>query len=608
MSNKLSNPTDIAREALRQLATRRIPPTPEHYEDLYHEIEGGKARKAGGANPLLDAILAMLKAMPKQSPDLQRNIKLISAAADHRDWSGVTAPLVAAIESQGGQATLTRPWSELIRDLLVQWDMRSPHFTMARKQESLAKVLLNFGNYPSLLNEKLAALIVSWAEGAGVEGGIEVAGEVAPAAAEAASAPVPGSEIQPVAQGNVDWSLWRELLSRALRLGIAARLRGEPDLAEEAESLALAAESVSSEQGLQFLAERLRKFWSQLELKNQRDDRVSAGLVNLLMLVTDNLIAVSGDGRWLEGQVAVVRDILAKPMSMTRLYEAEAGFKEVVYQQGQLHHSLTETQVALKRMISLFIDRLGGMADTTSDYHEKIGVYAGRIETSRDVLDLKHVVDELMQDTRVIQLDMARSREELMAARNEAEAAEKRIQELEAELRAVSEKVREDQLTGALNRRGFDEAFVTEIARMERTGKPLCLAMMDLDNFKKLNDQRGHQAGDEALRHLVKVVKDTLRPTDVIARYGGEEFVVLMPETVTSEAANTMRRVQRELTKNFFLHNNERVLVTFSAGITRYMQGEHQEAAIERADQAMYEAKKSGKNQVCVAVQPKPAT
>jgi len=211
-----------------------------------------------------------------------------------------------------------------------------------------------------------------------------------------------------------------------------------------------------------------------------------------------------------------------------------------------------------------------------------------------------------MQDTRVMQLDMTRSREELLDLRTKAEAADNRVTELERELRQVSEKIREDQLTGALNRRGFKEVFDIETARMERSGKPLCLSLLDIDNFKKLNDQKGHQAGDDALVHLVQVVKDALRPSDVIARYGGEEFVVLLPETLLTEATSVMRRVQRELTKRFFLHNNERLLITFSAGVTRFVPGETQETAIERADQAMYEAKKAGKNQVVVAEAGKP--
>ncbi|GAB3251456.1 GGDEF domain-containing protein [Chitinimonas naiadis] len=611
MSNPLTNPTDIARETLRQLALRRIAPTPEHYEELYHEMSDGKPRQRsngngnGNGHPLVTELTAVLRQFPKQTPELQRDAALIEKAAGKGEWVNIPPILLAAIESQNGQAALTRAWSELIRELITQWDLRSPHFSHSRKQESLAKVLLNFGNYPNLLNEKLAALVRSWSDGSGGSGDIDVL-ETADAPEAAAVATL--ADTASAADARVgklgDWELWRDLLAKTLRMGLAERLPDHPDLAEEASSLALAAETVASEQGLNFLAQRLKKFWIQLELKSEREGRITNGLVNLLMLLSDNLVALSGEDSWVQGQLEVVRDILSKPLSMSRLYDAEVGFKEVVYKQGMLRHSLEETQETLKGMISLFIDRLGGMADSTTGYHDKITAYAERIEGSQNIVDLKHLLDELMQDTRSMQLDMARSREDLITARTAAEAADSKVKELEAELRAVSEKVREDQLTGALNRRGFDEAFATEIARVSRSGKPLCLALLDIDNFKKLNDQRGHQAGDDALVHLVTVIKDVLRPTDVVARYGGEEFVVLMPESVLSESANVMRRVQRELTRRFFLHNNERVLITFSAGVTRYIDGEHPEAATERADQAMYEAKKSGKNQVIIAEPP----
>jgi diguanylate cyclase len=125
--------------------------------------------------------------------------------------------------------------------------------------------------------------------------------------------------------------------------------------------------------------------------------------------------------------------------------------------------------------------------------------------------------------------------------------------------------------------------------------------VLDLDDFKKLNDTYGHIAGDSALKHLVKVVKDTLRSMDVIARFGGEEFVILLPETTVDAAVATMTRLQRELTRHFFMHENEKLLITFSAGVALRRQGEDQAALVKRADGAMYTAKKTGKNRVVVA-------
>jgi diguanylate cyclase len=189
----------------------------------------------------------------------------------------------------------------------------------------------------------------------------------------------------------------------------------------------------------------------------------------------------------------------------------------------------------------------------------------------------------------------------MVDARRQTEEAELKVRKLEAELEQVSEQVSQDQLTGTLNRRGLDDAMQREMARAERRKSGLCVAVLDLDNFKRLNDTYGHQAGDEALVHLTKVVKKTLRPTDIVARYGGEEFIIVFTDTELGAAVEVMRRLQRELTKRFFLHNHERLLITFSAGVAKLEPGETQESVFVRADKAMYQAKVQGKNRVVAA-------
>ncbi|MDR1424888.1 MAG: GGDEF domain-containing protein, partial [Azoarcus sp.] len=180
--------------------------------------------------------------------------------------------------------------------------------------------------------------------------------------------------------------------------------------------------------------------------------------------------------------------------------------------------------------------------------------------------------------------------------------AERRISELQDELDKASRLVRHDQLTGTFNRRGLDETYENEAARARRRRTPLCLALLDIDNFKKLNDSFGHDAGDAALIHFVSVIRETLRPQDTLARFGGEEFIILLPDTSTEKANAVLVRLQRELTKRIFCApTSERLLITFSAGIAQIMPGERPEAAIVRADEAMYAAKRAGKNRVWIA-------
>ena len=145
--------------------------------------------------------------------------------------------------------------------------------------------------------------------------------------------------------------------------------------------------------------------------------------------------------------------------------------------------------------------------------------------------------------------------------------------------------------------------FRSEYARALRSGDVLTVAMLDVDDFKLINDRYGHQAGDTALKHLSEVLRETLRPTDAIARYGGEEFAILLPGVSLSDAAAVMTRVQRELTRRIFMHNYDKILMTFSAGVAQIDLQSGLADALERADRAMYEAKRTGKNRVRVADQ-----
>lgn len=171
-----------------------------------------------------------------------------------------------------------------------------------------------------------------------------------------------------------------------------------------------------------------------------------------------------------------------------------------------------------------------------------------------------------------------------------------RIRALETRLEQLSELVCEDQLTGSLNRRGLDDLFTRELGRADRRGAPLCVAMLDLDDFKQLNDTYGHCVGDEVLVHLVRVIRQTLRSMDGVARFGGEEFLIVLPDTTLEEAGLALNRLQQKLREQAYMHQRARLTVTFSAGIALRAPNEGQRALVARADAALYQAKQAGKN------------
>jgi diguanylate cyclase len=326
------------------------------------------------------------------------------------------------------------------------------------------------------------------------------------------------------------------------------------------------------------------------------DQDVIEGLVLLLQLLLSNISELSDDDRWLKSQVDRLREIVRTPIDAKALAEMQGRLREVIFRQSTMKRSLDEAKQALKQMLAAFIDRLASMSAQTGTFQGRVEGYAARIAQASNLPEISNLVQDLLHDTRGMHGEVTRAREELQEAQRRAEEANGRVRNLEAELERVGEMVRADQLTTALNRRGLDEAFQTEAARGERSGKPLAIALLDLDNFKALNDRLGHQAGDSALVHLVNVVREAIRPTDVIGRYGGEEFVILLPDTGLDEADAVMVRVQRALTRRFFLHNNERLLITFSCGIAQLTKGETWAQALDRADRALYDAKHQGKN------------
>ncbi|MGA8032162.1 MAG: GGDEF domain-containing protein, partial [Casimicrobiaceae bacterium] len=344
-----------------------------------------------------------------------------------------------------------------------------------------------------------------------------------------------------------------------------------------------------------------RQLWLTIELATDEHDAVPQGLLRILRLLVANLSELCGSDSWMQGQLRAITQLAEGPIDKATVNSLERSMRDLTIKQGVLKHSLDEAREALKTMMSTFVDRLSVLAEDAGEYHDRLAGYAARIVRADNIADLSGLVVEVMQDTRSVQADLARSRDELLESRVKAQDYEQQVRKLETEMAELSDRLHEDPLTELLNRRGFDRAFDAEVARAERHDRPLCLALLDVDNFKQLNDRFGHQAGDRALVHLANVVRASIRPTDVIARYGGEEFVIVLPDTSIEAAAGVMARVQRNLTRRIFLNNHERVLITFSAGVAQRAIGEGQDDLLARADRALYEAKQAGKNRVAAA-------
>lgn len=152
-----------------------------------------------------------------------------------------------------------------------------------------------------------------------------------------------------------------------------------------------------------------------------------------------------------------------------------------------------------------------------------------------------------------------------------------------------------DPLTGVMNRSGFYRNIEAALELVQRKNQPLSLIMMDIDNFKSVNDEFGHDIGDEILTKVVTLTSQSIRKSDTITRWGGEEFLIIVPELKIDKAIELADRIRSNIEEKPLLNNKT---ITCSLGVSNYLEGEPIEQCIKRADSALYDAKKEGKNMV----------
>lgn len=587
MNEDTMQPSEIARETLRQLAMRRIPPTPDNYLMLYNEIAGIKDEDAFPTQALKQVAAGLPSATAEQ---LSYN-RLLEQAINAGSWDKLRDALLEIFE-RGGADPL--PWGPMLKDLMAQMEARTPGLTQAKKRESLDHVLRASAS-PDTLFQRLQNMVRHWSRNSIPPEERSAEDTEVAAVVESPAADEPRQTI--VLAKPITAEL-RELLARVLEEPMHALLHDAPELAEQAVQLARAVRAAVQEKQINDVLAQLKQFNYRVNYVAEDQAELRTELVGILQLLIQNIGEIVIDEQWLHGQITSVSDLLARPLDLRTLDSVERQLKDVIYKQSALKRNLQEANDKLKQMLATFVDRLGDFSSTTGDYHDKIEACATRISQARDITEVSSVLEEVMRETRNMQINTARSHDDMNTMRKRVREAEHEVERLMSELSQASEMVRVDPLTGALNRKGMEEAMQREVARTRRQNAPLSIALLDIDNFKQINDNLGHRTGDMALQHLATVTRETIRPQDTLVRFGGEEFIILLPDTGMEEAVKVMERVQRELTRRYFLSDNNKLLITFSAGIGVLKSDEEPAEAIRRADQAMYLAKRAGKNRV----------
>ncbi|MCG7954286.1 MAG: diguanylate cyclase [Candidatus Thiodiazotropha endolucinida] len=250
-------------------------------------------------------------------------------------------------------------------------------------------------------------------------------------------------------------------------------------------------------------------------------------------------------------------------------------------------------------------DKIAQHGRTLSEQvHGQVGDIGTHVAQATDLQQLKDAVSERIT---LIQQSIDSYLEEEQNFHQQAEEGEQALRERLTQLEKESTELRSrmveahhmallDAVTGLPNRLAYEERIEQEVARWKRFDSPLTMLVWDVDDFKKINDRYGHQAGDKALRVIAQSLKARLRETDFIARFGGEEFVCLLCGAEGEEALSVAEEMRHSVESNGFHSHGKPVVVTISCGLTSFAKGDGVDQVFSRADKALYQAKRKGKN------------
>lgn len=255
---------------------------------------------------------------------------------------------------------------------------------------------------------------------------------------------------------------------------------------------------------------------------------------------------------------------------------------------------LRELHEAIRNLAAQLSEQLRALCSDMDGYEQVLAECELQLQREPNIGALRDLVTTLLRETR--------------HARNTSQATSQLVDQLNAEIKILragleqlNEEVLVDALTGVANRRSFDRELDDCLEASARNGRSCCLLLLDIDRFKRFNDQHGHLVGDRVLRFVAEMIKKSVKGRDLVARFGGEEFAVILPNTEFGGGmAVAQAIVETVANQTLIVGKEKRSLgnVTLSAGLSIYRHGDDAQSLIGRADDCLYSAKAKGRNQV----------
>lgn len=252
---------------------------------------------------------------------------------------------------------------------------------------------------------------------------------------------------------------------------------------------------------------------------------------------------------------------------------------------------LEEEKNIVKSMVLEVVDTIKSVVSSSSGFDTNITKCVKNIETAENIQDIVKLKDSFVGEMKKVREDSRTLQDELEEHRKTSVILAKKLEQSEAQALV-------DPLTNVLNRGAYNMKMGQMIHEFKRYKEEWALLILDIDHFKKFNDDHGHQLGDKVLKSVAGTVRDTIRVSDQIFRYGGEEFVVLLSRINAKIATQLAEKICREVERDYFVYGDKKLKVTISIGGAIVTAEDTELSVFERADKFMYKAKNNGRNRI----------
>lgn len=286
-----------------------------------------------------------------------------------------------------------------------------------------------------------------------------------------------------------------------------------------------------------------------------------------------------------ENYTLVYREILGEPTKPA----AEEVYGHLTADQ-KLDNS-RELVDLVRTLVAAVTEKTGHLADDLGQKTRDMQASISALEHTEEKQEISNLLNIILATTHKLHSTVEDAHKEISSSQH-------MLEEMRNELQETKRQLLLDPLTGARNRFGMDASLNQEIARARRSGNKFSLAMIDLDHFKQINDEYGHEVGDHALQYFSQLSNSVLRESDTLYRYGGEEFVVTLADTDIQGAIFMFGRLRQMLAKSPMVHGSKKIKMTFSGGVASMREDDDGPAMLSRADHALYQAKQQGRDRV----------